>query len=54
MVVEVVVRLRGFCRCRAPRVWKLPLSLDEFLRLPEIDERPDLEYIDGRIEDARS
>src|SRR5947208_3455849 len=27
-----------------------PLSLDEFLRLPEIDERPYLEYIDGRIE----
>jgi Uma2 family endonuclease len=26
------------------------ITLDEFLRLPEIDERPYLEYIDGRIE----
>lgn len=26
------------------------ISLEEFLRLPEIDEHPYLEYIDGRIE----
>ena len=26
------------------------LTLDEFLRLPEIDEHPYLEFIDGRIE----
>jgi Uma2 family endonuclease len=26
------------------------ISLEEFLRLPEIDERPYLEYLDGRIE----
>ena len=26
------------------------ITLEEFLRLPEIDEHPYLEYIDGRIE----
>jgi hypothetical protein len=26
------------------------MSLEEFLRLPQIDEHPYLEYIDGRIE----
>jgi Uma2 family endonuclease len=26
------------------------ITLDEFLRMPEIDEHPYLEYIDGRIE----
>jgi Uma2 family endonuclease len=26
------------------------ITLEEFLRLPAIDERPYLEYIDGRIE----
>jgi Uma2 family endonuclease len=34
---------------RASRV-KPPLTLGEFLRLPEIDEQPYLEYIDGKIE----
>ena len=29
---------------------KAPLTLEEFLRLPEIDEHPYLEYIDGKIE----
>jgi Uma2 family endonuclease len=33
----------------AVRVGKT-MTLDEFLRLPEIDEHPYLEYIDGRIE----
>jgi Uma2 family endonuclease len=32
-----------------PRVGNA-ISLEEFLRLPEIDEHPYLEYIDGRIE----
>ena len=27
-----------------------PICLEEFLRLPEIDEKPYLEFIDGRIE----
>ena len=31
------------------RVEKL-ITLEEFLRMPEIDEHPYLEYIDGRIE----
>lgn len=26
------------------------ITLEEFLRLPEIDEHPYLEYIDGKIE----
>jgi Uma2 family endonuclease len=30
------------------------ITLDEFLRLPEIDEHPYLEYIDGRIEEKVS
>jgi Uma2 family endonuclease len=35
------------------RVGKM-ISLEEFLRLPEIDEHPYLEYIDGRIEEKAS
>ena len=30
------------------------LTLDEFLRLPGIDERPYKEYIDGRVETKMS
>jgi len=26
------------------------ITLEEFLRMPEIDEHPHLEFIDGRIE----
>jgi Uma2 family endonuclease len=33
----------------AARVDKM-MTLEQFLRLPEIDERPYLEYIDGRVE----
>src|SRR5215207_7666611 len=34
---------------RSPRV-RGRMTLEEFLRRPEIDEHPYLEYIDGRIE----
>src|SRR5205085_10988739 len=41
---------RGGAAMASPSKIRAGLTLEEFLRLPDIDEHPCLEYIDGRIE----